>query len=265
MIITSPLEDAKDGAAQVEHSPPSIRDLPPSYSGPQTTSQPSVAPEATPKSLLPTKPTNHLALIRNNGSIRENFTIDPNLHIPLSLLSHLDNGEAESSRKNLKLESRNGAIDVGIWLVGDHRDDGKERVVPKRASLAILSHNSSIVAKVMSAPIPFNLEVMSYNGAITVYLPRSFQGPMTITSRNGSVNISSSLSDHATTFSEVNSTRRYFVGDFSGWSDSALERWNGDECVIEGRNGRIKVQYLDDVPAPKVEGKGSFLGKLFGI
>jgi hypothetical protein len=76
-----------------------------------------------------------------------------------------------------------------------------------------------------------------------------------LTTRNGSTNISEALSRHTTTFSEVNSMRKCFVGDFT--EDYGEERWNGDEVTVEAKNGSVKVKYVDEVK-PKLENKGFF-------
>ncbi|KAJ7813972.1 hypothetical protein B0H13DRAFT_1515525, partial [Mycena leptocephala] len=51
----------------------------------------------------------------------------------------------------------------------------------------------------------------SSNGDSVIYVPRSFRGLVTVSSRNGSVRFS--LSVNLVTFIKVNNTRRCFIGD----------------------------------------------------
>ncbi|KAJ7880678.1 hypothetical protein B0H13DRAFT_1630296, partial [Mycena leptocephala] len=78
----------------------------------------------------------------------------------------------------------------------------------------------------------------SSNGTVTIHLPRTFRGPLHLTTRNGSGRFSDALKAALTTFSEVNSTRRCFVGDFSDWTE---------EISVESMNGNVKVGYEVEV------------------
>jgi DUF4097 and DUF4098 domain-containing protein YvlB len=114
---------------------------------------------------------------------------------------------------------------------------------------------------------PLSLKAQTSNGSIVIHVPRSFRGPVTIRTRNGSVRFSDALSVDLVTFNEVNNTRRYFIGDLSDLTEQP-EGWFGDEINLESSNGGIKLQY-DAEPilldtGSKGKGKGIF-GRLLGL
>ena len=94
---------------------------------------------------------------------------------------------------------------------------------------------------------PFQLIAHSTNGNITLQLPQSFQGPVTISLRHGSVKFSEEIKKNLTAFDESNYIRHYFVGNFSRWVDLDGEGWTGDEAIIESKHGSAKIHYEDDV------------------
>lgn len=123
-----------------------------------------------PRSVVPkTKPTNYLLIDRANNPVKGTYTIvsnclfhskkayhidagsshgqDPFMSIPQSFLPQLAAGETESGRKNLKVWSKNGSVDIDVTLLADstkHGVDGK-----KRATLDVGSQNGSINIKLV--------------------------------------------------------------------------------------------------------------------
>jgi len=231
-------------------------DPPPSY-----TQFRAVQASAEPPSIVHPTPMpracNYLSLYRPNSPIKGIYTLDPNLYIPSSLLPPLGRGESESNRKNLKLMSANGAIDVEIFLLGQ----GPSR----RTTMDVKSSNGSVHVK-LNAPTnprnPFHLFASSCNGSVTVRLPRSFRGLLTTTAMHGSINISHGLTELLTTFSEINSTRRCFVGDLSEWVEDE-QGWKGDEVAIDTKNGKVNVLYTDEALTPSGTAKGFFSRVMF--
>ena len=119
-----------------------------------------------------------------------------------------------------------------------------------------------------SFPLPrpsISITAHAENGRINIRIPRSFNGPISITTANVSTKFSSETSAAVTTFSYMK-TRKCFMGDYSTYRDD--EPWTGDEAVIEAKNGSVKIQYDDEV-APESDflktGLFSFWGKLFGM
>jgi len=243
-----------------EHRAEPPLDPPPSYSPPRRaacsgqTAVPVVRPAAMPKAC------NYLSLSRPNNAIRESYTVDPNMYIPRSLLSPLGRGESESDRKNLKLESSNGAIDVEIFLLGQTPGGGAKS--SRRTTMNVKTLNGSINIRLNTPATsrdPFHLTAFTVNGSMTIRLPRSFHGLLISTA--SSINMSDALAEHVTTFSEINSTKRCFVGDLSEWSEGE-EGWFGDEVSLATKNGRVKIMYTDEVPTPPSKG---FFSRVMGL
>jgi len=114
----------------------------------------------------------------------------------------------------------------------------------------------------LGARTSYHLQAVSTHGSVTVHIPRSFQGLLTVSTRGG-VSFSSQLSEHVTTFSELNNTRKCFVGDLSSWGEAV--EWTGDEVTAETKHGRVKVQYVDEVKPGSSRKRKSFLGWVLGL
>lgn len=109
----------------------------------------------------------------------------------------------------------------------------------------------------------FILKASSTNGDVQIHIPRSFHGPLILSVKHGSVKFSDDLSEHLTTFGEINSTRRCFVGDFS--QGIGKGEWKGDEIVVDVRHGVVKMQYDDDVAGSVIKSRPTFLNRIFGF
>ena len=92
---------------------------------------------------------------------------------------------------------------------------------------------------------PFSLNVFTKDGKITVLLPRSFHGPITMTSGDGSCTLSDDMLKTSTYLGVVDRTTRYFVGQYS--PSSMQQVWEGDEVKVETRDGNIRLRYVDEV------------------
>ncbi|KAJ6517465.1 hypothetical protein C8R47DRAFT_1087337 [Mycena vitilis] len=264
-------------------------DPPPAYM--HTDSKASVpAPDfsAPPPPLLPpvmtppatVKPTNYLSLSRGNGSIKGTYVIDPRAAVPPFLLPPLAHDESEATRRSVFLHTSNGSIDVDLFVVGGESGresgaEGKKEEAGKGVDMLVKSSNGSITVKLHAPPTPrppLHLTGTSSNGTLTLHLPHSFRGPLTLRTRNGSVRIGGALAGATSTVSEAGGVRRCFVGEFADWAERP-EGWTGDEVSLESANGSIRVQY--DVEAAsssggldggggKGKGKGLF-GRLLGL
>lgn len=80
---------------------------------------------------------------------------DPSMVIPPALLPPLLTGEMEGDRKNLKINTTNGSIDVDVILVGGMEslgiDDMKHK---KRTTLDVNSENGPINVRLVSTRLP---------------------------------------------------------------------------------------------------------------
>ncbi|KAG6331973.1 hypothetical protein ID866_7115 [Astraeus odoratus] len=212
-------------------------DIPPAYDGHQedTRVRPIAAPaQDTAFARLKGKPTNFLSVIEKDGPIKGTYIIDPSLQVPPASLPPPKESEPED-RNNLYLHTRNGCVDVDIWLVG--RKDSM-CVDQMRTTLHLSSGDGSITAKVhsMDAIDPFYLNVFTKDGRVTVLLPRSFHGPLTLQTRDGSCTLSSDLLKNSAKLSVVDRTTRYFVGNYT-----PSPSWEGDELRVETWDGKIKI------------------------
>ncbi|KAJ7131563.1 hypothetical protein C8R43DRAFT_1024708 [Mycena crocata] len=287
MIITSD-SDLKDiGQVEIVVNRAEVPDdPPPAYIN--TDSQVSVASGSEaplPRAMAPTvpasvKPTNFLSMSRGNGAIKGTYVIDPRLTIPQSILPPLAADETEATRRNVFLHTSNGAIDVDVFVIGGC--DTKRRV-----DMLAKTSNGAVTVKLHAdhGRPPIRLNAQSSNGQVTIHVPRSFRGPLTLRTRNGTIRFSDALSADLTTFNEVSGTRRCFVGDFSDWADQRdvsdvkasvdvkppLNGWLGDEISVDTSNGSIKVKYdsesLEEERERDAKGKGksTFFGRLLGL
>jgi len=205
-------------------------------------------------------PTNFLSVTRLHESLRENVTIDPTLYVPAFLLPPLSPDETLEARKHLRLESTHGSISAHVKIVPNFGDE------KCKVRMFMRSTHGGISARIhgQEPRYPFQLIAHSANGNITLRLPRSFQGPIMISLRHGSVKFSDGINQSLTTFGEANYVRHCFVGDFSRWADSRND-WNGDEIVIEAKHGGVRIQYEDDAPGSMVRARPSLLNRVFGF
>ncbi|KAJ6483432.1 hypothetical protein C8R45DRAFT_1001308 [Mycena sanguinolenta] len=231
-----------------------LDDLPPAYPhSPGPVNDP-LAPMPLPDSV---KPMNFLSLSRRNASIKGKYVIDPHIRVPQAMLPPLAEDESEVTRRNVFLHTSYGDVDADVFVVGD--GDFKQRV-----SMVVKPTNGAVVLRVHASSThrpPIHMKVHSSYGSVTLHVPRSFRGPVTIHTGHGSVRVSDALSADFTTFNEAKQTRRCFIGDYADWADQPGE-WIGDEIEVESLNGSIKLQYDVELPSASTKGKG-LLAKLF--
>lgn len=67
---------------------------------------------------------------------------------------------------------------------------------------------------------PYSLRVFSKHGSVTVAIPRSFVGPVTLRTRHGSVRVSDEIAARMTTFSEDDGARECFIGNADAFRKS---------------------------------------------
>lgn len=261
-MIIAPADDKHEAesskvAVAREDAHVSTDDPPPSY-----TSRPQ-EPLLSTTSSLP-KPSNFISISKLNGSVKGTWVIDPTLVVPTSFLPALAENE---TRKNFSVSSKNGMIDVDLTIM--QANDNIAAESKKSAVIYLSSHNGMLTAKLhrpprsLSFPRPsIFITISAYNGHINLRLPRSFLGPLTITTSHGSVRFSPDVVAAVTTFSDMR-TKKCFVGDYSTWRDG--ETWTGDEAVIESKNGSVRIQFDDEVvPEGSKSPLFTMWSKLFG-
>jgi len=228
----------------------------------------SVPPHTTPSTR---PPTNYIYMDRGDKSTKGCFVIDPFLSVPRSLLPPLTADESEGDRKNVNLKSRCGTIDVEISLMGDAQDSSVEEAwLKKRTSLDINSDHGSINVKLRTCPspstfpMPFHLNLTGRNSSVNIWLPRTFQGPMTIYSgHGGSVKFSDDVWQHMGMCNEIDHTRHCFIGDLLLFNDE--QDWKGDEVNVKTQHGGVKVRFVDEVEPETLHGIPGLLCRVFGF
>ncbi|KAG1843098.1 hypothetical protein C8R48DRAFT_35140 [Suillus tomentosus] len=270
MIIPSQDSTVTDPTSSELKAPPEnegeLPGEPPSYYN--TSDQNAIAGASSSSTpLQPTfksKPTNYLHLFNDNSPIKGEYVIDPGMTIPTSLLPPLSPEESEADRKNLSLHSTNGSVNADIWLLGARAaqpSDSKKST--KRTTLDISSDNGSVTARVhtIHGAEPFLLTISAKNGGVNVTVPRSFNGLLLLTTRHGSVSLADALSENCTHLSQVDLTRRYFVGDLSMVGDGD---WPGDEVRVDAKHGKIWIKYVEEHTSTNDTSKGGLFSRLFG-
>ncbi|KAJ7240575.1 hypothetical protein C8J57DRAFT_1371443 [Mycena rebaudengoi] len=213
-----------------------------------------VSPDAPPPAYIPTapaskpdeyvtllpegvKPTNFLSLRRTNSSIFGTYLIDPRLKIPASLLEPLASDETEETRRNLFLHTNHGSVDVDVFVAGD-------RDIKRRIDIAISSSNGSVAARIHAdaARPPIRIKAQNGLGAVTIRLPRSFRGPITILTRHGTAHFSAQLSAQLTPLGEAQKTRREFLGDFLATSPTG---WKARKPSSDAGSKKVKGSFFE--------------------
>ncbi|KAH8993601.1 hypothetical protein EDB86DRAFT_2805533, partial [Lactarius hatsudake] len=219
---------------------------PPPYAPPQDSPQGSSLQVATlPRSGLPPNlpPTNYLHVKEKNNAIKTKILLD--LSMPPPQASALPTGIHDPDMSHLLLDSHNGAVSGEVWVhrpnLGD-TSSGRNKDKRERARLAFHSHNGAIKAlhihPSMAEPRPFlRIEAKGHNGSVTISIPRSFRGQLTLHTDNGRV----VLSPCAGT-SRLNAVRAQRI-------TCVLCRGEGeevDEVIGWSKNGSVKVSYDDE-------------------
>ncbi|KAJ7050278.1 hypothetical protein C8F01DRAFT_1345446 [Mycena amicta] len=232
------------------------------------------------------KPTNHLSLHRRYGHISGvKFVIDPRLRVPLQMqmLAPLEEGETEETRRNLSLCTEDGGIDVDVWVLGDDDDEEEDKNLKIRGRVRIWAsaRNGRVSLRLVCfnffSPVfsfcswtltqiqwqhcsphtsrpcpPLSLSLHTTDGSISLTLPRTFRGPLTVRLARGyaRMRFSPAVSKATTVFSESSDgVRRCFVGDFAGWDSEEEGKWTGDEATLSsdtGTFGSVWIEYEDE-------------------
>ncbi|PPQ78269.1 hypothetical protein CVT25_011728 [Psilocybe cyanescens] len=218
-------------------------------------------------SALVAKTVNYVSITRTHTSVKEILILDPSVFVPVFLRPPLASGETEETRKNLRLEATHGHVHADITLIGNG-DSANESSAKrnKRILMNMKSTHGGITAKIHGAPdrSSFCLHAQAVNGDIRLHIPRTFHGPLIVSHRHGFVRFSEAVDRNLTTFGEVDSTRRCFLGDFSRWTDAG-NGWSGDELVVDVRHGNVKIHYDDDAVGSSVKSRPTLLNRIFGF
>jgi len=260
-----------DQATKVNPSPDADSDPPPGYSEFYEAQAASSTAAQYPPAPPNTKPSNFIRILQPNSKIKGSWTIDPALRIPTAFLPPLAPNETEATRQNLNLESRNGTVDADVYIIPTREADQKPS--NQRVTMHTSSTNGSVTTMVhdmiASGPektrLPLLISTGSTNGRVSVYLPRSFHGFVSVELRNGSLRYSRDVQELLTPLSEVNRTQRAFIGHFDPSELENDTEWTGDELIVRANNGNVRVSFDDEVNPVASLSEGGFWARLFGL
>ncbi|EJD41997.1 hypothetical protein AURDEDRAFT_168994 [Auricularia subglabra TFB-10046 SS5] len=161
------------------------------------------------------------------------------------MLAPLDEGE---ERRNLLIDVPEHEVDADVWIVAG---TGVETDVKagRRTDVEVVGRHVHLRVH-ETGPSPLSLTLKAANsGNISLALPRSFRGPITIHSQQARIVFSPAMGALAATFSDYGELRKCFVGDFRalGFGEGA---WEGPAVEIHAPEGRVKLRFADE-PEPK--------------
>ncbi|KAJ7314221.1 hypothetical protein DFH08DRAFT_432889 [Mycena albidolilacea] len=204
------------------------------------------------------RPQNHIHISRTCGAVnRSQFVVDPNVHVPASLLTpptwdpgYISLYSLRRPKPNLDLGITFGGIDADIKVlpVSGHctaQPPSRTRLLdegcPRQSTLDASTTTGNVSLHIDAQH--FSVRASSTFGQIRVFLPRTFNGPLTITSSLGAPSLSPELKRACTPISEMGNSRRWFVGDFGAWEGRSE---HGDEALVGTSWGRVWVGYAGE-------------------
>ncbi|KAJ7683117.1 hypothetical protein B0H17DRAFT_1205351 [Mycena rosella] len=193
--------------------------------------------------------------------------VDPNVHIPKSLLRKSFISYSDPPPTNLELRVTFGAIaadvEVRPFAPGTvhkvpersylSRDSGRE---PHQVHLNFGTFTGSATLRIHAPKTAhIYMETSATFGQTRIYLPRTFHGPLTICSWVRAPRLSAELRRACVPVSEDGCTMRWFVGDVGAWS---ANNEHGDSAKADTAFGNVWVGYVGE----EEEGAGALDGTL---
>ncbi|KZS91112.1 hypothetical protein SISNIDRAFT_457100 [Sistotremastrum niveocremeum HHB9708] len=215
-----------------------------------TTPNTSSSPPANKNS--PGHATNFLDL-ENQGNIKGYWKIDSSMKIPSSLLGENKLGD-NRPRPNLYLQTT-----AHIWNPNKKAEiSGTVEIVGESTAprAYLFAESSSDVSLKVISPLgqKSKIHCESFSGGIKLSIPRTFRGPIYITTRKGPVILSAAVRAQWIVFSEHEKGGIYFHGQYSGSGyDKGDEEsvWLGDEINATAFKGEIRIEYADEQKVKK--------------
>lgn len=136
------------------------QDLPPIYTqshegnAESSTSNPPSSSRSPPN----IKPSNHIRVLQQNTSIKGSWLINPALRIPAVFLPPLADDETDTTRKNISLESKNGSLEVAIYVVPTQGEGADPKPSRQRVTIDTSSRNGPVTTAVVRRFIALQLE-----------------------------------------------------------------------------------------------------------
>ena len=123
-------------------------------------------------------------------------------------------------------------------------------------------HEVLVPSQIGQVRIPIQFRSYSRDGNICVYIPRSFRGVFQIKVKSGKIRFSEAVESSSSLVSEVKGffkTSFLWLFNTTEWQPSV--NWDGDELILETKDGNVDV-YFDDENAA-VQPRSGFLSKIF--
>lgn len=97
---------------------------------------------------------------------------------------------------------------------------------------------------------PFHLVATAVDGYVSIHLPASFHGPVTVNVNTTGdltehISLSNALKENSFILRESGMSRCYFVGEVGGWSKSD-PLWKGDKVDVWLNSGRVRFQMFGE-------------------
>ncbi|KAJ7897923.1 hypothetical protein B0H14DRAFT_3424785 [Mycena olivaceomarginata] len=211
-------------------------------------------------------PRNNVVISRTWGGLKLNHVIvDPNVQMPKSLLqrSYLTS-IYDLPATNLTLSVTFGTIDADV----EHTQRPPHHTSPVTMSASPTKYNlkfGSITGNVtfrVYAPstVRIFMETSVTFGQTRKYLPRTFHGPLKISSWARAPRLSAELRNACILMTEDGSTMHCFVGNVGAWVANG-ER--GDSAKVTTAFGSVRIGYVgeDEEGARALKGKLAHWGK----
>ncbi|KAK7458801.1 hypothetical protein VKT23_009807 [Stygiomarasmius scandens] len=192
---------------------------------------------------------NYLSINQLVGSIECTHILDPSLHIPESLLPPLAIGETEWARKNLSLKGKLGAVEADITLhCEEPQETTNQSKFSTRVNMEVQTSVGAISVKLRDPPTPsvgkrwpFHLSCSTHIGQINLFIPRSFQGFIDVSTTVGHVVLAPDVTKVVRWTDSKIRRRRCFLGALV----NAANKESIDEVVLNTLVGSVEIAYVD--------------------
>ncbi|KAG8855835.1 hypothetical protein FRB96_006657 [Tulasnella sp. 330] len=183
------------------------------------------------------KRVNYIYINEKNRNVNGSWAIDPKVRLPGQLLPELPSGE---ERVNLRINNANGSVSGELSLISDSD-------APTQSSLHMRSQNGHVWVKIASRPNQrFCLNTHAESGNVIVYIPSDFEGPLTFTHMNSSLELSDEIKKRTKHITQSDTNGKAFIGNWDESRFSDKDAWNGDELSVSSKSGNIRVRFTDE-------------------
>ncbi|KAG8831915.1 hypothetical protein FRC17_002359 [Serendipita sp. 399] len=196
-------------------------------------------------------PCNFQSQNSSSGCIKGTWVIDSSMDIPSAFRSQPSSSfwKGKKEEYNLDLRTQFGDIDASIGLVSGEN---------KKATINLHTQCGKVNSKILfrTSEQSFRLNARTECGSVTIYLPRTFNGPLKHKTAYGSIKFSPGMQGQVHQFSEGVA----YLGDWRTGGFVDYKNWDGDEVDAHTQCGDIRFAWIDEVETFP----GGFIPKNFG-